>query len=86
MPDLRPSPNPFLYEPVIRRALEEDLGEAGDLTTDAIVSPDRRAAGNIVARSRGCIAGLQIAAEAFRLLDRTVEIDERAADLSLIHI
>jgi nicotinate-nucleotide pyrophosphorylase (carboxylating) len=80
MSDLRPSPYPFLYEPVIRRALEEDLGEAGDLTTDAIVSSDRRAAGNIVARSRGCIAGLHIAAEAFRLLDRTVEIDERAAD------
>ena len=34
------SPTPLLYEPVLRRALEEDLGLAGDLTTDAIVAPD----------------------------------------------
>jgi len=80
MPDPRPSPYPFLYERVIRRALEEDLGGAGDITTDAIVNPDRRASGNIVARARGCVAGLQIAAAAFRLLDPSVEIDERVAD------
>jgi nicotinate-nucleotide pyrophosphorylase (carboxylating) len=71
---------PLLYEPLVRRALEEDLGLAGDLTTDAVVPPSLRAAGRIVARAAGRVAGLEVAAAAFRLLDPAVEIDFLAAD------
>ena len=31
---------PLMYEPIVRRALEEDLGLAGDVTSDAVVPDD----------------------------------------------
>ncbi len=71
---------PLLYEPAVRRALREDLGRAGDLTTDAIVPPDARAAGRLVVRAGGRIAGLEVAAAAFRLLDPRVEVEVRIPD------
>ena len=64
--------NPIHYEPIVRRALEEDLGRAGDLTTDAIVPAGARASGRIVARQPGRVAGLDVAAMAFSLLDPSV--------------
>jgi nicotinate-nucleotide pyrophosphorylase (carboxylating) len=77
----RPSPlPPLLYEPIVRRALEEDLGRAGDLTSDAVLPPGLEAQARIVARSAGRIAGLQAAASAFRLLDPSVQIELQAAD------
>jgi nicotinate-nucleotide pyrophosphorylase (carboxylating) len=60
---------PVLYEDLVRRALLEDLGRAGDVTTDAVVPADRTARGVIVARAAGRIAGLEPALLAFRLLD-----------------
>lgn len=65
---LAPLP-PILYEPLLRRALEEDLGRAGDLTTDAIVPPDLEAEANVVARQEGRVAGLPMALRTFSLLD-----------------
>jgi|SRR6185369_16554484 len=64
---------PLLYEPIIRRALEEDLGRAGDLTSDACLPPDLQGEAHVVVRHAGRIAGLEIALSAFRLLDATVE-------------
>jgi nicotinate-nucleotide pyrophosphorylase (carboxylating) len=72
--------NPLLYEPLVRRALEEDLGRAGDLTSDAVLPPDLMATAHVVARAAGRLAGLQVALSAFRLLDPAVEIKELAAD------
>lgn len=71
---------PMHYEPIVRRALEEDLGRAGDLTTDAIVPPDARARGRIVVRQPGTVAGLDVAASAFRLLDPTVSVRAERQD------
>jgi nicotinate-nucleotide pyrophosphorylase (carboxylating) len=71
---------PILYEPLIRRALEEDLGRAGDLTSDAILPQHLRGEGRIVARAAGRLAGLPMALTAFRILDPQVEIETRAAD------
>src|SRR5262245_4705635 len=59
---------PLQYEALVRHALEEDLGRAGDITTNAIVPPQAQAMGCLVARRAGCIAGLEVAACAFRLL------------------
>jgi nicotinate-nucleotide pyrophosphorylase (carboxylating) len=70
--DLR-HPERFLYEDLLRRALREDLGGAGDLTTDAVVDRDARAAARFVARGAGRIAGLRIALDALRLLDPALE-------------
>lgn len=71
---------PILYEPLVRRALEEDLGRAGDLTSDAILPPDLAAEARVVARGAGRIAGLPAALSAFRLLDFSIRIQEHAAD------
>lgn len=66
--------HPLLVEPVLRRAFEEDLGRAGDLTTDAIVPDGLVAEGRIVARVAGTVAGLDVAAQAFRLYDAEVTL------------
>ncbi len=71
---------PLLYEPLVSDALREDLGRAGDLTSDAVVPPDVRATGSIRTRRGGRVAGLDVALAAFRLLDPEVEIDVLAAD------
>ncbi len=60
---------PLLYEDVVRRALAEDLGRAGDVTTDAIVPADLAGRAVVVARAAGRVAGLEPALHAFRLLD-----------------
>ena len=71
---------PLMYESLVRAALAEDLGRAGDLTTDAIVPGDADATARVVARSDGRIAGVGPAAAAFRLLDDRCEIDVGVPD------
>ena len=69
------SPLPMLMlEPVVRAALLEDLGRAGDLTTDAIVPASLTAETALVARQPGVVAGLDIAALAFRLVDPAIVV------------
>jgi nicotinate-nucleotide pyrophosphorylase (carboxylating) len=58
-----------LYQDLVRAALAEDLGRAGDVTTDATVPSDRTGEGLIVARCGGRVAGLDVALFAFRALD-----------------
>ncbi len=69
-----PSLPDLLVEPVVRSALLEDLGRAGDLTTDSIVPSTARARTALVARQRGVVAGLGAASMAFRLVDPSIEI------------
>ena len=64
-----PSLPAVLVEPVIRAALAEDLGRAGDLTTELTVPAQARARAYLRARRPGRIAGLDVALLAFRLLD-----------------
>jgi nicotinate-nucleotide pyrophosphorylase (carboxylating) len=63
----------IMIEPAVRAALLEDLGRAGDLTTDAIVPAGARAECAIVARQPGVVAGLDYAITAFRLIDPAIE-------------
>ena len=65
---LSPLPR-LIIEPLVRAALVEDLGRAGDITTDAIVPAGDQARMAIVARQAGTIAGLDLAALAFELVD-----------------
>lgn len=68
------SPHPLLVEPIVRHALEEDLGRAGDVTSDLIVPPERQLAARLVARKPGTIAGLIAAERAFALVDPALKI------------
>jgi nicotinate-nucleotide pyrophosphorylase (carboxylating) len=63
-----------MYEPLVRAALLEDLGRAGDITTEAVVPAQSRAETALVARQPGVVAGLDLAAMAFRLVDSAIEI------------
>lgn len=67
MPFIQPLPA-ILVEPVVRAALLEDLGRAGDITTDAIIPITATMAAVIAARKPGTVAGTDAAALAFRLL------------------
>jgi len=73
-PDIA-APQAFLIEPLVRAALAEDLGRAGDLTTDTVVPAAARARGVLNARRAGIVAGLGAAEIAFRLLDPDVGIE-----------
>jgi nicotinate-nucleotide pyrophosphorylase (carboxylating) len=59
----------ILIEPIVRAALAEDLGRAGDITTDAVVPADATIDAVIAARQPGVVAGLEAALLAFELLD-----------------
>jgi nicotinate-nucleotide pyrophosphorylase (carboxylating) len=76
---LRDSASPEA-EPIVRAALLEDIGRGGDLTTEAIVEPQRTARARIAAREGGIVAGAGIASLAFRLLDERMQIATRVAD------
>lgn len=70
----------LLIEPIVRAALAEDLGRAGDLTTDSIIGPDATATVQLVARDRGVLAGLPLAQLAWELVDPRIECDVHLAD------
>lgn len=81
MPDdtLLPLPR-LLVEPIVRAALLEDLGRAGDITTDAIVPAEARLKGVIAARQDGVIAGVETAVIAFGLIDPAVIVTVERGD------
>jgi nicotinate-nucleotide pyrophosphorylase (carboxylating) len=64
----------ILVEPIVRAALLEDLGRAGDITTDAVIPPTARFDGVIAARQAGVLAGIDVARLAFHLLDPDVGV------------
>ncbi|RWB67657.1 carboxylating nicotinate-nucleotide diphosphorylase [Mesorhizobium sp.] len=76
---LTPLPR-VMVEPLVRAALLEDLGRAGDITTDAIVPADATATMVLAARQPGVIAGLDMAALAFELMDPRTEVAIVLAD------
>lgn len=65
---------------LLRRALAEDLGVAGDLTTDAVVPSAATVAGRIVTREAGRVAGLAASLRAFALVDPDVATRPLVAD------
>jgi nicotinate-nucleotide pyrophosphorylase (carboxylating) len=70
----------MMIEPLVRAALLEDLGRAGDVTSNAIAPADLIASAALTARQLGVVAGLDLAALAFRMVDPTVEITTKCAD------
>jgi nicotinate-nucleotide pyrophosphorylase (carboxylating) len=62
----------LVIEPLVRATLLEDLGRAGDITTDAIVPTQAHAETGLVARQAGVVAGLDLALLAFKLIDPAI--------------
>lgn len=78
LPDLR-LPQP-LVDRAVADALAEDLGLAGDITTEATIPRTARAKGVIGARQAGIVAGLQLVETAFKALDPAATIKVAVPD------
>jgi nicotinate-nucleotide pyrophosphorylase (carboxylating) len=76
---LSPLPR-VMTEPLVRATLLEDLGRAGDITTDAIVAPDLEVKCVFAARQPGVVAGLELARLAFALIDPAIRLDAEKED------
>ncbi len=73
-------PPPTAVADAVARALAEDLGVLGDLTSLALVSGGASGAGDIVARAAGVLAGTACATAVYAQLDPAVRLNWRAAD------
>ena len=78
--------SPLEVEAAVTRALEEDLGRAGDITTNAMIATHLKWPGAFVARQPGVIAGLDLARLAFRLLDPAVVLEIEVPDGGTVKI
>ena len=72
--------SPLEIDAAVTRALAEDLGRAGDVTSIATIPEDTRARAIVVARKAGVIAGLPLVAATFRKLAPDIEIAAKARD------
>src|SRR5262249_46585395 len=72
--------SPLEIDDVVARALAEDLGRAGDVTSIATIPAEARAHAVVVARKAGVMAGLPLVAAAFRKLAPEIEITPHARD------
>jgi nicotinate-nucleotide pyrophosphorylase (carboxylating) len=67
----------------VRAALAEDLGLAGDITTNALIPSDAVSGAALVLREEGCIAGLPLAVAAFRALDPEARVEAHQREGSM---
>ena len=76
--------NPLLIQDAVRRALDEDLGRAGDITTQATIPASSIAPTVIAARETGVIAGLPLAEAAFHMIAQGIRFTPRLGDGTLV--
>jgi nicotinate-nucleotide pyrophosphorylase (carboxylating) len=79
-----PSLPEIMLEPLVRIALLEDLGRAGDITTNATVPADMQGSAVLRARQRGVVAGLDLSRLAFRLVNPEVAVTIERPDGSAV--
>ncbi len=72
--------SPLVIQDAVKRALDEDLGRAGDVTSSATLPEGIAAKAKLVARKAGTIAGLPCAARAFRTLAPNIKFEAKARD------
>ncbi len=72
--------SPLAIDEAVVRALDEDLGRAGDVTSIATIPPDVHAHAVLVARQAGVIAGLPLAVATFQQLSADISIHAHARD------
>jgi len=70
----------LILDPIVRLAITEDLGQAGDITSDICIPKHARATAQLIAREEGRIAGLDAAALALRLIDPEAHLQIHIAD------
>ena len=72
--------SPLAIDAAVRRALDEDLGRAGDITSMATIPETTKAHAVLVARQAGVIAGLPLASATLHKLAPDIEIAAHCRD------
>ncbi len=83
MSKLPPLP-PTVIEPMVRRALDEDFGNSGDLTANLLVPASAKGKLMMRAREAGVIAGMQAAAMTYAMVDARVKFSIKKGDGSKV--
>jgi len=81
-----PLPATFDLMDFIRRTLGEDLGQGGDVTSNATIAEDARFTADMNARQEIVVAGIEIAAGFFRAIDGNVRIEQLVEDGARAHV
>jgi nicotinate-nucleotide pyrophosphorylase (carboxylating) len=76
--------SPLAIDEAVHRALDEDLGRAGDVTSIATIPEDTPARAVLVARQAGVIAGLPLAVATFQTLSPDIRIEAHARDGAVV--
>ena len=76
--------SPLAIDEAVHRALDEDLGRAGDVTSIATIPEDTPARAILVARQAGVIAGLPLAVAIFQKLSSDIRIEAHARDGAVV--
>jgi len=76
--------SPLAIDEAVQRALNEDLGRAGDITSMATIPEATRAQAVMVARQSGVIAGLPLAVAVFQKLSPDIRIDAHIRDGAVV--
>ena len=71
--------NLFILDPILRRALEEDIG-TGDVTTMATIEPGTQASAELVAKEDFVLAGIDVARRVFQLLSTETAFEKLVTD------
>jgi nicotinate-nucleotide pyrophosphorylase (carboxylating) len=74
----------LLVEQAVRAGLLEDLGRAGDITTDAVIPKGAQAVCTLVSRENGVVAGLDFARTAFALIDPEIQFNVKIPDAARV--
>lgn len=82
--NLTPYLSPILIEEAVRAALLEDLGDAGDITTNSTIPADAIAHATMSTREDGILAGMDLAKATFTAMDKTVEFKTLTDDTARI--
>ncbi len=71
--------NSFILDPILRRALEEDIG-TGDVTTLATIEPGTHASAELVAKEDFVLSGIDVAKRVFQLLSAETAFEKLITD------
>lgn len=82
--NLTPYLSPILIEEAVRAALLEDLGDAGDITTNSTIPTDATATAIMSTREDGILSGMDLARATFAAMDKTVDFKTLANDTTRI--
>lgn len=69
----------IITDPIIKNALEEDLGW-GDVTTDSTIPAESNIRGNFIAKAEGVVCGIDICRRVFEIVDGSIEFQTFVGD------